>query len=90
MQAIDPAGREKAIKVGANVIMPNITPTIFRSNYQLYENKPCIDESADDCSNCMEARIHLAGDEVGFGERGDSKHFQKRREKMNLKINSSS
>ena len=78
LQAIDPAGREKAIKVGANVIMPNITPTIHRTNYQLYENKPCIDEGVDDCSNCMEARIHLAGDEVGFGEWGDSKHYYKR------------
>ncbi|NOZ45562.1 MAG: [FeFe] hydrogenase H-cluster radical SAM maturase HydE [Chlorobi bacterium] len=78
LQAIDPAGREKAIKIGANVIMPNITPTIHRTNYQLYENKPCIDESADDCGNCMEARIHLAGDEVGFGEWGDSKHYYKR------------
>ena len=26
LQAIDPMGREKALKVGANVIMPNITP----------------------------------------------------------------
>jgi biotin synthase len=85
LQAIDPAGREKAIKIGANVIMPNITPTIFRTNYQLYENKPCIDESVEDCGNCMEARIHLAGDEVGFGEWGDSKHYFKRRQS---KVNS--
>jgi len=26
LQAIDPLGREKAIKIGANIIMPNITP----------------------------------------------------------------
>ncbi len=83
LQTIDPAGREKAIKIGANVIMPNITPTIHRTNYQLYENKPCIDEGANDCSNCMEARIHLAGDEVGFGEWGDSKHYYKR---QNIKV----
>jgi len=50
LQAIDPLGREKALKVGANIIMPNITPTINRENYQLYENKPCIDEAAEDCT----------------------------------------
>jgi len=26
LQAVDPAGREKALAVGANVIMPNLTP----------------------------------------------------------------
>lgn len=26
LQAIDPEGREKALEIGANVIMPNITP----------------------------------------------------------------
>jgi len=76
LQAIDKAGREKALKVGANIIMPNITPTENRTNYQLYQNKPCIDESADDCSNCLEARINIAGDSIGYGEWGDSKHFK--------------
>lgn len=78
MQAIDPQGREKAIKVGANVIMPNLTPLKYRENYLLYEDKPCIDEEADQCKNCLEARIHIAGDSIGLGEYGDSLHFQKR------------
>ena len=78
LQAIDPLGREKAIKVGANIIMPNITPTVHRADYQLYENKPCIDEGADDCTGCLEARINLAGAEVGYGEWGDSPHYAKR------------
>ncbi len=78
MQAIDPMGREKALMVGANVIMPNITPGKYRDSYKLYENKPCTDEEAEDCSSCLEARIHMAGDEIGYGKRGDSRHFQKR------------
>jgi len=78
LQAIDPVGREKALQIGANVIMPNITPTIHRKEYQLYQNKPCIDEGADDCTNCLESRIHLIGNEVGYGEWGDSLHFKKR------------
>jgi biotin synthase len=80
MQAIDPMGREKALKVGANVIMPNITPGKYRDSYKLYENKPCTDEEAEDCSSCLEARIHMVGDEIGYGEWGDSKHFFKRKD----------
>ena len=79
MQAIDPMGREKALMVGANVIMPNITPGKYRDNYKLYENKPCTDEEPEDCTKCLEARIHMAGDEIGYGEHGDSKHFFRRR-----------
>lgn len=79
MQTLDPLGREKAVKVGANIIMPNLTPTRYREDYLLYEDKPCLDEDADECSRCLEARIHMAGGEVGFGEWGDSEHFKKRK-----------
>jgi biotin synthase len=75
MQTIDPQGREKALMVGANVIMPNLTPVKYRQDYLLYENKPCLDEEAEDCKSCLEARIHMAGDTIGYGEWGDSKHF---------------
>jgi len=75
LQAIDPAGREKALVVGANIIMPNLTPCNYRKEYLLYENKPCLDEDAELCRNCLEARIELAGCEIGYGEWGDSKHF---------------
>lgn len=78
LQAIDPAGREKALAIGANVIMPNLTPCEYREEYQLYEDKPCLDEDAELCRNCLEARIELAGAEIGYGEWGDSKHFYTR------------
>ena len=79
LQAIDPAGREKALTVGANVIMPNLTPCEYRKEYLLYEDKPCLDEDAELCRNCLEARIKLADSEIGYGEWGDSKHFQNRK-----------
>ncbi|HRZ41950.1 MAG TPA: [FeFe] hydrogenase H-cluster radical SAM maturase HydE [Bacteroidales bacterium] len=79
MQAIDPVGREKALKVGANVTMPNLTPVKYREGYLLYEDKPCVDEEADECKNCLEARIKLSGDDIGYGEWGDSVHFRGRR-----------
>jgi biotin synthase len=78
LQAIDPMGREKAVKIGANIIMPNITPGKYRNSYKLYENKPCTDENPDDCTQCLDARISMTGNVIGYDEWGDSKHFLKR------------
>jgi biotin synthase len=78
LQAIDPIGREKAVKIGANIVMPNITPGKYRDSYKLYDNKPCTNDSAEDCQSCLEARISLADAEVIYGEWGDSKHFERR------------
>jgi biotin synthase len=79
LQAIDPVGREKAVKIGANILMPNITPGKYRVNYKLYDNKPCTDDPAEDCQSCLEARVSLADAEVIYGEWGDSKHYSHRR-----------
>ncbi|MCF8335144.1 MAG: [FeFe] hydrogenase H-cluster radical SAM maturase HydE [Bacteroidales bacterium] len=81
LQAINPIGRERALKIGANVLMPNVTPGMYRNNYKLYENKPCTDEEAGDCTNCLDVRIGMAGDEIAFGERGDPRHYYRRVEK---------
>jgi biotin synthase len=82
LQAIDPIGREKAVKIGANILMPNITPGKYRDSYKLYDNKPCTDDSAEDCQSCLEARISLADAEVIYSEWGDSKHYMERRKKL--------
>ncbi len=37
--SIDPIGREKGILSGANVVMPNLSPTDAREKYSLYNNK---------------------------------------------------
>ncbi len=78
LQAIDKLGREKALKVGANVIMPNITPGQNRDDYLLYQNKPCTDDSAEDCKSCLEVRVALSGNTIGYGEWGDSVYFKRR------------
>jgi biotin synthase len=77
LQAIDPLGREKAVKAGANIIMPNITPGKYRNNYLLYNNKPCTNEEPEQCCGCLDARLSLADSEIGYGEWGDSRHFKK-------------
>lgn len=79
LQAIDAIGREKAVSIGANILMPNITPGKYRDSYKLYDNKPCTDDSAEDCQSCLEARVSLADAEVIYGEWGDSRHYSERR-----------
>lgn len=81
LQAIDPLGREKGVRAGANVIMPNITPGMYRNDYALYQNKPCTDEEPLQCKGCLDARLSLADSEIGYGEWGDSKHFFRRNQK---------
>ncbi|MDR2929154.1 MAG: [FeFe] hydrogenase H-cluster radical SAM maturase HydE [Cytophagaceae bacterium] len=75
LQAIDPMGREKALLCGANIIMPNITPTENRKNYLLYRNKPNVDEGAEDTIAGLLKRIQHIGKEVAFDEWGDSQHY---------------
>lgn len=75
LQSIDKMGREKAIMCGANIIMPNVTPGKFRDFYKLYDNKPCTDEEPEDCIQCLDVRIALTGHKIGYGEKGDSKHY---------------
>ena len=80
LQAIDPMGREKGIMAGANIIMPNVTPGQYRNNYKLYADKPCTDENPDDCTQCLEARISMTGNTIGYNQWGDSKHFENKRQ----------
>ncbi len=78
LQALDDEGREKGLLAGANVIMPNVTDVHYRANYQLYANKPCLDENAAQCRNCLQGRVQSIGEEITWGERGDPLHFTKK------------
>lgn len=61
-------GRELGLQRGANVVMPNLTPTAFRTRYELYPGKVCITESAETCGNCLRGRIAALGRRVGQGQ----------------------
>jgi biotin synthase len=78
MQTLDPSGREKALSVGANVLMPNLTPAKHRSDYLLYENKPLVHEDAGTNGADLESRILSIGDTVAYGEWGDSRRYMER------------
>lgn len=79
LQALDPVGREKGLKFGANIIMPQMSPTDVRQDYQLYPGKPCLDENATECQSCLNMRIEFAGRKIGLYAWGDSRHAAKRR-----------
>ncbi len=79
LQALFPTGRELGLQAGANILMPNLTDVQYREGYQLYDGKPCLDENASLCKNCLENRIKSIGETIGYREWGDSRHFQGRR-----------
>ena len=58
---ISPTGREQALNAGANVVMPNLSPTTVRKLYALYDNKICTGDEAAECRFCLEGRIRRAG-----------------------------
>lgn len=80
MQTLHPQGREKAIEVGANIVMPNLTPLKYRENYKLYENKPSVNEDAEETKNQLEKRIFSINHKIGYDQWGDSLHFKSRME----------
>jgi biotin synthase len=78
MQTLHPKGREMALKVGANVIMPNLTPLKYRDGYLLYDNKPNIHEETEASLQRLKQSIEDAGCELALGDWGDSQHFSER------------
>ncbi len=68
--SLDPFGREKGIKSGANVIMPNLSPQSVRKKYQIYDNKLSDGtESAQSKAN-IDERMERIGYQT-VAERGD-------------------
>jgi len=61
---IDAEGRQKALKAGANVVMPNVTDSKYREKYQIYPEKICVNEEAGDCRQCIGGIITSLGRNV--------------------------
>jgi len=81
LQALSPLGREHGLLAGANVLMPNVTDTKFRSGYQLYNDKPAINENADESRLGLERSVENIGEKIGYDLQGNSTHWKKRVEK---------
>jgi biotin synthase len=71
LATINPAnGRELALQRGANVVMPNMTPSRYRAMYEIYPNKACVAENAEACNGCLRGRIASIGRTVATGPGG--------------------
>ncbi len=71
MGSIEAGGREKALRCGANVLMPNVTPVKYREHYQLYPNKICIKDQPGECAACIAGMVRSLGRTIAT-DAGDS------------------
>ncbi len=69
---IHPFGREMGIQAGANVVMPNLSPSRVRSQYALYDNKLSDGSESAQCKAELVARMAAIGYEI-VTDRGDIK-----------------
>ncbi len=72
--SIDPFGREKGILAGANVVMPNLSPTSVRKKYALYNNKASDGAESAQSKETLRQRIESVGYHI-VTDRGDIKKF---------------
>ncbi len=72
LATLDPAGREKGITAGANVIMPNLSPPAVRKKYELYDNKASGGAEAAQSLKQLTEKIKSVGYQI-VTDRGDIK-----------------
>jgi len=68
-------GRELGLQRGANVLMPNMTPTAYRRLYEIDPSTACILETAEECHFCMRQRIMSIRRQPGRGPGGRSRRI---------------
>ncbi len=67
---LHPDGREMGILHGANVVMPNLSPSAVRKKYMLYDNKRSDGDESAQALQTIRAAMERIGYEVAV-ERGD-------------------
>lgn len=66
LDTLNPIGRIITLNRGANILMPILTPTKYREQYQLYQGKPSIHENAEESRQKMIARVLAAGKQLAL------------------------
>lgn len=74
LSSISPEGRELGLKAGANVVMPNLSPTAVREKYSLYDNKAHSGSEAAESLALLKELVKNAGYTV-VKDRGDAKNW---------------
>jgi len=63
-------GRQLGLLRGANVVMPNLTPSTYRFKYAIYPDKACVNETVLVGPSVIAEQIEALGRRVGRGEGG--------------------
>lgn len=64
--------RLEGLRAGANVLMPNFTPTAYKSLYEIYPGKRCVKEPTGACALCMTGLVAMIDRTIDYS-RGDTK-----------------
>lgn len=65
-------GQQRGILAGANVVMPNISPSHLRANYALYDNKASFGSESGEGIRLLSQRLAKIGYSINY-DRGDYK-----------------
>ena len=76
LATLSPDGRERGLSVGANVVMPNLSPISVRKKYELYDNKAVSDSEAAEGLEDLKRRVEKIGYRI-VEDRGDFKAVYK-------------
>ncbi|HEX2982352.1 MAG TPA: [FeFe] hydrogenase H-cluster radical SAM maturase HydE [Ignavibacteriales bacterium] len=57
LASLDNIGRERALTAGANLVMPNFTPSPYREKLLIYPDERCLDSDPAYCGACIEKKI---------------------------------
>ena len=70
LATLSPTGRLEGILSGANVVMPNLSPSDIRAKYAIYENKASWGKEAAEGLEALEQELHTIGYHIDYS-RGD-------------------
>ncbi|MEE0864960.1 MAG: [FeFe] hydrogenase H-cluster radical SAM maturase HydE [Alistipes sp.] len=70
LATLSPTGRLEGILSGANVVMPNLSPSDIRAKYAIYENKASWGKEAAEGLSALEAELQTIGYHIDYA-RGD-------------------
>ena len=78
LETLHANGRISGIQYGANVVMPQFTPNLYRANYLLYDKKSTIIETNEKMFEKFAVDCENIGRKVAFGKTGTSLHYSKK------------
>ena len=70
LATLSPRGRLEGILSGANVVMPNLSPSDIRAKYAIYENKASWGKEAAEGLKALDEELHTIGYHIDYA-RGD-------------------